>query len=131
MPERLRAKKGAGEFMGNQNKEIKIEAGIIDIFPNIGRDKLDGKTIHEGSFFMREHFATATIKREGKEFELDISAGMDGATIIHVENGRFVKINLNRMVNAAADAGLFDEVLNFKSPEKNQTNENENCSTAA
>jgi len=85
---------------------------LFDIYPNITVDTLNGKKIENGVMFMSMHAGECTAKHNGKEVKIGIAGCLSGATVLSYK-GRLAKVNLMKLIEAALDAGLADDVMNF------------------
>lgn len=93
-------------------KTPKKPCGLFDIYPNVGVDTCDGKTMDNGVMFISIHAATATIAFGKKPVEIQVSSCLDGTTLLYC-NGRLAKVNLEKLINAAVESGLLDKVIDF------------------
>lgn len=97
------------------NKKTSKDCGWFEILPKISKDTCDGKPIRQGVVYLRTHAGVGEVDYKGKKHKVSLSAGLDGSTFVEIGD-RYAKINIERFIKAAIDAGLTDETIDFATP---------------
>jgi hypothetical protein len=96
-----------------QAKPIETEFGTL--YPSISEKLKNGKTTNSGVITgFHTHAGEATLNHKGKKRKIDISAGINGSTIIRAENGRWFVVSIEKLINHAIEAGMLDDGMKFE-----------------